>query len=882
MSDEPLFPLRLTTKLVVKFGAGGVLLENGRGAEPHTLQFHDLLAVSELHAKECVDTPAVSARIAARAGVEAPLVKKFLRGLLYTGRLQRRADAVPSAELPLANIAAAVAHSTICFSAGKLVALKVPLALRLHKGEYQIIDHEGCVLVSLQPSEVTAIGQFVYPIDLKSGFEEQAKILGADAVNEPRLREILTILDGGGLLSPIESTPQGEVAAPEQLTRNQAKKTKFAQVFREQEKAEAERRQRTGVTRSKVIPVSLDESVPAALGLMIAYAKTYQDGVLEDFYDFRLDWFWDEDRIEKYATEPAIYLHSNYLWTHPQSIVASEKVKQANPDSITIHGGPDTPKYPKDAENYFAKYPHVDIIIRGEGEESCAETIDKLRAVIGQRNPDLSVLKDVAGITYRYNDEIYRNPDRARIADLNTVPSPYLSGLFDAFKDIPRMHVTLETNRGCPYGCTFCDWGSATSSKIRKIDLERIFGELEWCSDTRVQSVSVADANFGVFERDVAVAEKVGELKIKTGYPEAFGGSFAKNSTKYLQRIIHVMAEADIWTQGVLSLQTMDDATLTAINRSNIKVAKYDALANEMRSANLQLSVELMMALPGSTLQSFIEDLQQCIDRDIQARINHTTLLVNSPMNAPEYMEEHQIKTGVELSPGKTPHVVSTSTFSKEDLDKMMVIRDLYLLLDNFGVLRLCSRFVRQQKGLREMEFILKLMADVGHEDKERHWPVLNTLINSGGQLMAAPYSWGLMIDELHRFLVQELDIADDSALDAILRAQHALLPAFGRSYPLTLELPHDVVEWHNQMLEAKTSGHWQDWHSIIPPLSEFGPGKMEINDAGGFVTSMIGCDLGASGMGVNWDMDSGIGRARVSQDFESAWLPESIEMVQL
>ena len=44
----------------------------------------------------------------------------------------------------------------------------------------------------------------------------------------------------------------------------------------------------------------------------------------------------------------------------------------------------------------------------------------------------------------------------------------------------------LETNRGCPYGCTFCDWGSATLSRIRKFDLDRVFAELEWCAQHEV------------------------------------------------------------------------------------------------------------------------------------------------------------------------------------------------------------------------------------------------------------------------------------------------------------------------------------------------------------------------------------------------------------
>ena len=99
--------------------------------------------------------------------------------------------------------------------------------------------------------------------------------------------------------------------------------------------------------------------------------------------------------------------------------------------------------------------------------------------------------------------------DRERISDLDIIPSPFLTGLFDAYADVPGTAVTIETNRGCPYGCTFCDWGSATLSRIRKFDLQRVFDEIEWCAKTHMQGIGPADSNFGIFERDVGIAERV-------------------------------------------------------------------------------------------------------------------------------------------------------------------------------------------------------------------------------------------------------------------------------------------------------------------------------------------------------------------------------------
>ena len=61
--------------------------------------------------------------------------------------------------------------------------------------------------------------------------------------------------------------------------------------------------------------------------------------------------------------------------------------------------------------------------------------------------------------------------------------------------------------------------------------------------------------------------------------------------------------------------------------------------------------------------------------------------------------------------------------------------------------------------------------------------------------------------------------MADDAALDAVLRAQHALLPAQGREFPVAIEVDHDVTAWHAAMVAAKHDGHLHDWPDHVAPL---------------------------------------------------------------
>ncbi len=447
--------------------------------------------------------------------------------------------------------------------------------------------------------------------------------------------------------------------------------------------------------RARVVPVNDDHNMaPLSLGLLVAYAQELDGGRLKDRYDF-LPMFLTDDRVLlQWTSEPGIFLFSNYIWNYERNLKLSALVKEANPESITIHGGPSTPKYAGDCEEFFGTNPHVDITVRGEGEATFAAILDALDPAY---LTDFSNLHDVAGISFRDPSGIVHTPDRPRIEDLDSIPSPYLLGLFEPFGQA-RLAAVVESNRGCPYGCTFCDWGSATLSRIRKFDMDRVKAELEWFSRNQLLFVSLCDANFGILERDVEIAEHIAELKRKYGFPKTAALNYAKNTMKHLRPIIDTFASVGLNIEPTVAVQSMDETTLKIVRRSNIKTEKYDELADEFRRSGLRLATDVMMGLPGSTVDSFKSDLQKCTDRDVRARCNPTVLLPNSPMNEPSYREEHGIVA--------RPHEVlkETKTYTREDFDEMERLRKAYYVFDSYAVLRHVAPFVRSEsrrKGSR-------------------------------------------------------------------------------------------------------------------------------------------------------------------------------------
>ena len=161
------------------------------------------------------------------------------------------------------------------------------------------------------------------------------------------------------------------------------------------------------------------------------------------------------------ASDAPVCLFSSYVWNHELNLSTAERVKSACPRATIIFGGPHVPRHTGEAEEFLEDYSFIDIAVLGEGEIACAEIL----AAIAKG--DLAGLERVTGIAYRKDGAILRTRSRTRLRDIDELSSPYLEGEFDPWLcDFPL--TVLETNRGCPFGCTYCDWGSATLQKVSK------------------------------------------------------------------------------------------------------------------------------------------------------------------------------------------------------------------------------------------------------------------------------------------------------------------------------------------------------------------------------------------------------------------------------
>lgn len=729
------------------------------------------------------------------------------------------------------------------------VTIATPASFVTQTGQYYLYDHEGNLQLRLQLPELVAAAMFAEAITVTQAKQQYFDHEVADKIDSDQFDNLVARMAGAGLFfEPQAKEDDGETALFGTVSRESLQSLVDARIAAHDDQVADQ-----GKELVQVVPVNtVHGTTPASLGLLMAYAIDYEGGRLQDKYDFVPMFLIDKPRIEERARTQGIFIFSNYLWNVELNLELSAAVKAVNPRNITIHGGPSTPSYEKDCENFFSDHSHIDITVRGEGELTFADALDKLNL---SGSTHLDILETVPGLTYRTADGVHRTGNRERISDLNTIPSAYLTGLFEEFGR-ERASAVIETNRGCPYGCTFCDWGSATLSKVRRFDIDRVYAELEWSAEHRVEDASIADANWGMLPRDVAITQKIADLRQEYGFPNTVGINYAKNQVKYLRDIIKILADAGILTEGKISLQSMDETTLEVVDRSNIKISKYNELATEFRRAKLPLGVELMMGLPGSTSKAFHNDLQDCTNRDVRVQVNPTTMLPNSPMNEPNYRKKHGIlaKAGEVLQ--------ECASYTRDEWDQMMQLRSVYALLDTYGIVRYVARYVRAETGMHEVDFYDKLQIETLGNPSD--WPVIADALKTLEDYMAPPGSWSFFIEELRRYVVDHIGLSDDSGLSTALAVQQAHLPAADRKFPYVLKLEHDFVAWWSAMLDSREAGHRDDWEAQVPRLSEFEPATISITDPNKICLLEVGKSIHVLGYNLRtWELDSPVARAR-------------------
>lgn len=375
--------------------------------------------------------------------------------------------------------------------------------------------------------------------------------------------------------------------------------------------------------------------LPYSLGFLQGYSQRHHKDINK--FEFLLPIY---KRIPvKAAVERLLHadmvFFSTYVWNIRISLEIARQVKQKRSNTIIVFGGMQVPDI---AEPFLRNNPFVDIVCHGEGEIPFQNILENCITADWEKVSSISYINK--------NDKFIQTSRCERISNLNTIPSPYLGGIFDRLMEMhPKEQwiVLWETNRGCPFSCSYCDWGAATHAKVYTYDLERIFEEIDWFSDRKIEFIYCCDANFGILKRDIEIVKYVAENKKKYGYPKALSVQNTKNSTERSYKIQKILSDAGLNKGVTLSLQSMNKDTLKSVNRHNISTNVFQKLQHKFTADNVETYTDIILALPEETYETFTDGVSSVIENGQHNRIqfNNLSLLPNAEMGNPEYQKKY-------------------------------------------------------------------------------------------------------------------------------------------------------------------------------------------------------------------------------------------------
>jgi radical SAM superfamily enzyme YgiQ (UPF0313 family) len=376
-------------------------------------------------------------------------------------------------------------------------------------------------------------------------------------------------------------------------------------------------------------------TLPQAVGSIWGYANKNKE-IRENFIFKKV--FWQNETTEQVIDQihdPDVLMCSCYVWNWDRTYNIIKDIRKRYPNCLIVIGGPE-PEY---SVEWMQNHKEVDVMVPYYGEIVFENILLEHLKDKNYNSIDGVITSDVKNEGYAY-------------PDFEDIPSPYLNGFFDsALKDrlseTTSLRCVFESNRGCPYSCTFCDIGSKMYQKVKTFEVEKVKQELEWIVKNKVNVVDVADANFGILPRDEEFVDYLIELKKEYNWNGKFLPTWSKARGDRVLRIAKKVISGGLDSIFGLSLQSLNPQTLKNIKRVNaFNLDDLSEIVQDMNKDNIAVYTELIFPMPGDTLENFKEGLYKVLDMPVvfnKFQINQLSKYSNAEFSDSEYNKNFEI-----------------------------------------------------------------------------------------------------------------------------------------------------------------------------------------------------------------------------------------------
>lgn len=295
----------------------------------------------------------------------------------------------------------------------------------------------------------------------------------------------------------------------------------------------------------------------------------------------------------------------------PVCVALAEAVKESHPDTLVILGG----YHPTFAHQEILRdFPAIDLCVRGEGEQTLLEIMQRWLGLAGQPVEPFSA-DGILGVTWRQGDQVVVNPSRPNQMNLDAIPFP-ARGLLppltayapyaDTVAGKLRRKASVMSSRGCPFHCNFCSiitfYGDAGGKAWRGRSVDNVVAEMVQLAEEHGAShFEFQDDNFFVQpQRALAIAEAFAA----TGHDFSFAFLTRADQVVRGERYFPALRRLGLRYVSV-GIESGSDAALGRMVKQTSVEINRRAL-HVLHANDIAAQVEFIMFDPGSTL----EDLQ--------------------------------------------------------------------------------------------------------------------------------------------------------------------------------------------------------------------------------------------------------------------------------
>lgn len=320
-------------------------------------------------------------------------------------------------------------------------------------------------------------------------------------------------------------------------------------------------------------------------------------------------------RLARTEPPPMLVGFSNYMWNSRLSLAFASRIARRWPETVIVFGGPHYPLSPDERMDFLRAHPQIDFYVEHEGEQVFAALISALRS--GARPGDLHGTQ--AGLhSVGADGTVHMPAPPARLPSIDAVPSPYVAGLMDPFFT-GELVPLLETNRGCPFKCTFCSEGIGYYNRVTRRPAERTREELFYIGakleplikEGRARNeLILADSNFGMFSQDQEICEALAECRDTYGWPAFVNATTGKNRKDQVLLAIQT-ARGALELTG--SVQSLDEQVLKNVQRANVRTDTLVDIALAARGAQTGTYSEVILGLPGDSKDAHLSSMKKLV-----------------------------------------------------------------------------------------------------------------------------------------------------------------------------------------------------------------------------------------------------------------------------